>query len=242
MRAHYRLEEHAPLGRNRSLDMMHITFSLFERRSPPSQHRSWVFLALAFALAGCGGPNYARDFEEWLGLKLASTQPMKLERVTVEEISGGKAESVFTFCAQFSVTEDLYEEAELPDELSFGFIIGRFSEVGQFDKGIAALYAIEELNTEFLRVATPKGSEGEFAGKARAEKNHDGSWAFAVLDGDGTVLKGRRPPQEKKWVIEGSDEAREVLATLNIKIDALRDLADQTEKDAAEAKRRAEEK
>ena len=202
---------------------------------------AWILLALSFALAGCGGPKYTKDFKEWLGLQLASTQPMKLERVTIEEISGGKAESVFTFRGQFSVTEDLYEEAELPDDLSFGLTVARFSEAGQLDKGIAALHAIEELNVKILRVVTPKGSKGEFSGKAKAEMNHDGSWAFAVLQDDGTILKGKRPPQEMKWVIEGSKEAKELLATLKTKIDALKDLADETEKEAAEAKRKTEE-
>ena len=199
---------------------------------------AWMLLALSFALAGCGGQKYTKDFKEWLGLQLASTQPMKLERVTIEEVSGGKVESVFNFRGEFSVTEDLYEEAELPDDLSFGLTVARFSEVGQFDKGIAALHAIEELNVKILRVVTPKGSKGVFSGKARAEMNHDGSWAFAVLEGDGSVLKGKRPQQATKWVIEGSKEAKELLAILKTKIAALEDLADKTEKEAADAKRK----
>lgn len=202
-----------------------------------------VLSALLLVLAGCGGPKYADHFEDWLGIRLATSQPIKLERVKVEEVSSGKIEAVFLFRGKFSVTRDLYEAVDVAGDLKAAPAIQRLIESGAVQRGegnplFSALQ--KELQVPILRVATPKGQKGDFSGKAKAELNNDGSWSFQILEVEGVTLEGEIPPEGKNWLADGSTEAGEHLANLRNQIAEAYALADSTEK-AVEEERKKEE-
>lgn len=226
--------------------MKHLTAMMihsFYSQQRPRFLRTWAPITLSVALTGCGGPKYTKDFQEWLGIKLATTQPMKLERVTVEEITGGKIEAVFTFRGQFSVTRDLYEVVRPAEDLNAHSAGQRLIELGTSRSGEGgALFEalLRGRLTPILRIVTPKGHKGKLFGKARAEMNNDGSWRFEILEVDGNTLDGKAPPEGEKWLADGSKEAREHLANLKKQIDAANAFADAAEKKAEEARKKEE--
>lgn len=190
-------------------------------------------ILVATVLCGCGGPKYSKDFREWLGLKLASSQPIKLTGVKTEELSGGKTESVFTFSGDYTVTEPLYDEVEVFDmsrsqnllatleaaHISDDLLVS--SKLKQAGEALA-----KQKVARVLKVSTPERARGTLKGKAKAQLNNDGSWGFQILDVSGATLAGAKAPGGK-YVIEGTAEGKEYIEARQALIKNFEDRATQ---------------
>jgi hypothetical protein len=66
-------------------------------------------------IAGCGGPNYANGFKEWLALTVAKNASVRLVWVKIEKLSSGKTEAVFKFSSEVQLIENQYGAADAVD-------------------------------------------------------------------------------------------------------------------------------
>jgi len=202
--------------------------------------------------SGCGGPKYDKPFKEFLGIKLAESAPIRLGSVSVEELSGGKIEAVFSFSGDYVVTDDLYLRMP-PLSLEKGkAIVKKLADRGvPFD----ALMTPELKRTgdivdevgrvPILKTATIKGKTGRLNGRAKAQLNNDGSWSFQILDVTGATLEGERPPSGE-WVLTGSAEEKALKDKLDSAFDQMESLGQKVlmefeAKAAFETKKKAEE-
>ena len=197
---------------------------------------------LSSLFSACGGPKYSKDFKEYLGLKLAEAAPIKLNGVAIEELTGGKIESVFTFSGDYVVTDNLYSKGELTTtEKLEGFIkrmeptgipdnVIRESKIPQF---IASLAEINKIPV--LKFATAKGTKSRVAGRAKAQMNNSGSWGFQILDVTGAKLAGEKAP-DGQWVAEGSPEEKAQKAKFDAAFNELDALGNQLIKENEEKK------
>jgi len=170
-------------------------------------------LVLTVLFSGCGGPKYSKPFQEFLGLKLAESAPIKLGAVSVEEMSGTANEAVFSFSGDYVVTEDLYLAAPPISAEPGSAAFRKLAEAGVPKPDVEAaaidiIVAIDDaLGIPIMKVATKKGAEFKMAGKAKAKLNSDGVWGFQILDVNGVTLDGGKAPSGR-WVLAGTaDEA-----------------------------------
>lgn len=172
---------------------------------------------LSAVLCGCGGPKYSKDFKEFLGLELAKAAPIKLNSVSIEELTGGKIESVFTFSGDYVVTDNLYCKGDVTMAKKVekvDFLIEKMKPAGipdsvviesKFPQLIESLGEI--IKIPVLKVATAKGTESRVTGRAKAQLNNSGNWGFQILDVTGATLAGEKAP-DGQWIAEGSPEEK----------------------------------
>jgi len=197
---------------------------------------------LSSFLSACGGPKYSKDFKEYLGLKLAEAAPIKLNSVSIEELTGGKIESVFTFSGDYVVTDNLYSKGELTTTEKLEGFIKRMEPAGIPDKVIREskipqlIASLAEINKiPVLKVATAKGTKSRVAGRAKAQLNNNGSWGFQILDVTGATLAGEKAP-DGQWVTEGSPEEKAQKAKFDATFNELDALGNQLIKENEEKK------
>jgi len=167
-------------------------------------------LLLSAVLCGCGGPKYSKDFKEFLGLKLAEAAPIKLNSVAIEELTGGKIESVFTFSGDYVVTDNLYSKGEVIALVEIESFVKKMEPAGIPDNVLIEskvpqlIASLAEINkVPVLKVATAKGTKSRVSGKAKAQLDNHGIWGFQILDVTGATLAGEKVP-DGQWVAEGS--------------------------------------
>jgi len=189
----------------------------------------FVLILLPILLVGCA-PKYAKGFREWYGLQLSTTQPLKLEKLTIDELSSGSSAAVLKFHALVSLTEDLYAITPGPDRTRAMEADNKLiqANIPLTTGAMAGLDAVNQANIQLtalktisiLKIVTPHGKKLTIDGKARAKLNDDGTWTFEILSQTGGTYEGSKAP-EGKWALEDSDEAKDYTAKVNSAVDAV---------------------
>lgn len=173
-----------------------------------------TLLALALAVSvGCG-PKYQASFRDFLAMKFAESSPIKVQSVSVEEISGGAVESVFSFTADYTVVDNLYVEWDVPWLARLASMENIATEPFSSET-IAKLAPLmsgleKDAKIPVLKVATKEGTRGKISGKAKATLANSG-WTFQVIEASGAEVEGDRP-KVTNFVVEGTPEYKEMLA------------------------------
>ena len=199
-------------------------------------------------IAGCGGPNYANGFKEWLAMDLAKRLPVKLAWVKIEKLSSGKTQAIFKFTSEIQFTENLYGPATPVDTAPATAALQKMKEanvpIPQQNEVIMIYNSITILS--LFKITTAEGKRIPMSGKAQATLQNNGEWQYELLDVVGGNYEGGKEPNGK-WALEGSKEAKENAAAVQEKVGAVVAAADKAIQEArdaqiAEQNRQSEEK
>lgn len=178
-----------------------------------------------------------------MSIGLAAGLPLKIDSWHFKEITATKTEAIFTFRADFSLTEDLCKSVSIPDFDKLQAAIRRLDQAGQKQAALSGSQIIAELNAAgpyVVKVVNPIGEKGVYTGKVRARLNEDGSWDYDPIEASDFKFEGNRRPANETWLIEGTREANERQDIIRKQIAAFVTNADQIIAEAEEQRKNAE--
>lgn len=192
-------------------------------------------------VVGCGGPNYANGFKEWLGNSVAKNGPLKLAWVKIEKLSSGKTEAVFKFTCEVQITENQYGSVGSDDIAPALAALKKMREanvpVPQQNEVTALYNEMMTMRLPVYKIVTPEGKRVSMSGKAQATLLNNGAWEYELLD----VVGGNYPVGKEptgKWAREESKEAKENAAQVQEKVAAVVAAADKAIQEARESQAR----